>query len=298
MSAIISIDVGKKNLALCCLRPGADPHGRDDKILHWIVTSTLPACHALVDTLRTAGVLEWLPDVREVVIERQPAKNGPMVRLQCYMEMFFTMHDKMVTLVDSRHKLSFAAASPWWPGGIPDKWTYYTRKKLAVQSTAKYLDAIPQAPGLKEMFERSPKRDDYADSLLQGMAYAHFVAPLENARAQAKRARVPAPRRPSAQQLATGKLTKSHVVSLVLAAEGALESTETLHKACDAYTPLRKGLVRHFGSVEYAHQVLVEWNDQREATAAETKATKKKKAPAPDTTDTSVVPTDPTPIVA
>lgn len=282
--AIISIDVGKKNLALCCLEPGADPHGREDRILHWIVTSTLPACHSLVDTLRTAGVMDWLPGVREVVIERQPAKNGPMVRLQCYLEMFFTMHDKMVTLVDSRHKLSFAAASPWWPGGIPDKWTYYTRKKLAVQSAANFLHAVPQAPGLKEMFERSPKRDDYADSLLQGMAYAHYVAPLENAKAQAKRARVPAPRRPSAQQLATGKLTKSHVVSLVLAAEGSLDSPDALHKACDAYKPLRKGLVRHFGSVEYAHQVLAEWAAQREATKDTAPRTRKtQKMPADET---------------
>lgn len=266
-TALLSIDVGKKNLALCCLQPGADPHGRDDRILHWVVTTTLPACHALVDTLRAAGVLDWLPRVKDVVIERQPGKNTPMVRLQCYLEMFFAMHDKHVALADSRHKLNFAAASPWWPRGTqPESWSYYWRKKLAVLSTRAFLEQVPQAESLGEAFHKSQKQDDLADSLLQGMAHAHFVAPLENARAEAKRARVPAPRRPSAQQLATGKLTKSHVVSLLLADDGAaLGSLEAMHRACDAYKPLRRAITRHFGSVEFCHRVVGEWHEQKKS---------------------------------
>lgn len=257
---VLSIDVGKKNLALCCLQPGADPHARDDRISHWLVTSTLPACHALVDTLRSAGVMDWLPDIKEVVIERQPGKNTPMVRLQCYLEMAFTMLGKPVTLADSRHKLNFAAASPYWPGAIPDNWSYYTRKKLAVQSMANFLGQVPQVEGIKATFDRSQKKDDLADSCLQAMAHAHFVAPLATARAEAKRCKVPAPRRPSAQQLATGKLTKAHVVSLVVTQpEDALASVDSLHRACDAFQPLRRAVTRHFGSVEVCHRVLAEW---------------------------------------
>lgn len=261
-SAVLSIDVGKKNLALCCLQPGADPHGRDDRILHWVVTATLPACHALADTLRAAGVLDWLPCIRDVVIERQPGKNTPMVRLQCYLEMFFVMHDKHVALADSRHKLNFAAASPWWPkDSQPQSWSYYWRKKLAVQSARAFLAGVPQSEAIRETWAKSQKLDDLADSLLQGMAHAHFVAPLDNARAEAKRARVPAPRRPSAQQLAAGKLSKAHVVSLLL---GSLESLDAVNRACDECKPLRRAVTRHFGSVEFCHRVVGEWHRARQ----------------------------------
>lgn len=174
---MLSIDVGKKNLALCCVEPGEDPHGRQDRIVHWVVTSTLPTCQAVADTLRLAGVPAWLPDITDVAIERQPGKNTPMVRLQCYLEMFFAMHDKRVVLVDSRHKLSFAAATPFWSGGIPSNWSYYTRKKLAVQCTRSFLEGTHQPDGVTALFNACSKQDDLADSLWQGMAYAHVVAP-------------------------------------------------------------------------------------------------------------------------
>ena len=261
-TCVLSIDVGRKNLALCCLAPGKDPHGRGDIVRHWVVTSSLPTCDGLAQALRDAGVMTWLPHVKDVVIERQPGQNTPMVRLQCYLEMFFTMCGKFVILQDARHKLSFSAATPFWPAAVPDKWSYYTRKKMAVQTARQWLEATPQAAAMVALFDASSKKDDLADSLLQGMAYAHFVAPLQNAKAEAKRARVPAPRRPNAKQLASGKLSKCHVVSLVLARPGTLDSVATLHGACEEFKPLRKAIVRHFGSLEFCHAALTSWQDR------------------------------------
>ena len=172
---VLSVDVGKNNLALCCVEAGADTDGSADRIRRWAVLSTQPTCAALVQTLRDAGVLDWLPTVSHVVIERQPGKNTPMVRLQCYLEMFFTMQGKPVTLADSRNKLSYAATTRFWTGGIPSNWTYYTRKKLAVQCTRAFLEATPQDPAVAQTFHRSRKQDDLADSLWQGMAYARTL---------------------------------------------------------------------------------------------------------------------------
>jgi hypothetical protein len=257
---VLSIDVGEKNLGLCCLRPGGDPKGGDDRICYWIVTSTLPGCHALAETLREAGVMDWLPRVRDVVIERQNGRNTKMVRLQCYLEMFFTLHGKFVAIADPCHKLNFAACTPHFPfKDPPAKWTYYFRKKASIQSTQAFLEATAQPEAAKHTFARSSKKDDLGDSLWQGMAYAHFVAPLQNVKAQAKRSKVPAPRKPTAKQLAVGKLSKSHVVFIVRNDPHALSTLDGLHKACEAFKPLKKGLVRHFGSVEFAFRVLRDW---------------------------------------
>lgn len=258
MDLILSIDCGLKNLAICAIRPGPDPHGRDDRIEFWTVTSTLPGVYALMDSLRDAGVVDLLPRVKEVAIERQVTSNIKMCRLMCHLEMFFAMSGKFVHLADSRGKLDFAAASPWWPGSIPDNWSYHTRKKLSVQSTRAYLAGTAQSDEARATFASSSKLDDLGDCLLQGLAYIHFVAPLQNAKAQAKRSKVPAPRRPSAKQLAGGKLAKSHVVHFVREAPGSLDSLAALEKACEAFKPLKRGVLRHFGSMAQAFTALTE----------------------------------------
>ena len=116
------------------------------------------------------------------------------------------------------------------------------------------------------------------------------MAPQHNAKAQAKRTKVPAPRKPTTKQLAGGKLSKSHVVFIVRNDPLALASVDGLHKACDTFKPLKKGLVRHFGSVEFAFKVLREWALERRYIAHEahepvTAETPTPEAPEADTND-------------
>jgi hypothetical protein len=179
---ILSIDVGRDNLALCCLEAGEDPLGLRDVVKQWVVTGAQPTCRGVTDAMAGVGASAWRGDV-EVVIERQPGTNTQMVRLQCYLEMYFAARGCAVTVFDPKRKLAFAATTPFWPTTTPDDdagevpaakpATYHARKKLAVQSATRFLDRVPQAPEVRATFESSRKKDDLADCLLQAMAYAH-----------------------------------------------------------------------------------------------------------------------------
>lgn len=239
---VLSIDVGRKNLALCALVPGACAKGSEDRIARWAVTTCDPTPGGIARALR---LLPWATECAEVVIERQPNRNPTMSRLQHYLEMYFVMHDKPVTVQDAKHKLAFAAGTPWWPGEC-DGWSYHTRKKLSVQTTRAFLDATPQDEEFKALFAATSKKDDLADCALQGMAFCHNVRPLELTKRAARQAPPPVkPRRPTEKQLASGRFSKPNIVHLLkgCASEEAVRAKLAANKA------LARSVDRQFGGV-------------------------------------------------
>lgn len=236
--AALSIDVGRKNLALCLLRPGPDPVGREDVIVRWTVTSCEPTPRGLRDALDRLG---WALECEEVVIERQPNRNATMSRLQHYLEMYFVVHDKAVTVIDPKHKLSFAAGTPWWPTEDLPNWNYRTRKRLAVQTMTAFLEASGQEEWAA-VLRGSSKKDDYADSALQAMAFAHHVRRLELTKRGVRD--VIKPRKPTPKQLETGRYSKPNVAWFLRgrAADAELLASENKH--------LARAIDKHFGSVE------------------------------------------------
>ena len=180
VTCVLSVDVGRKNLAVCIVRPAPDPE--DDEIVRWDVMDCEPTPAGVHATLsRFCGGA--LPPDAEVVVERQPPKNPTMTRLQHYIEMFFW--DREVHVQDPKHKLSFAASTPHYPADVPN-WTYHTRKKVAVQTVLSRLkDARWGA--WQRAFDAAKKKDDLADSFLQAQAYVHNVRPaLVKARSKAR----------------------------------------------------------------------------------------------------------------
>jgi len=251
MARVLSIDVGRKNLALCALTAGECPRGSQDGIRHWTVTACEPTAAGIAKALRA---LPWALDSDEVVIERQPNRNPTMTRLQHYLEMYFVMHDKPVTVQDAKHKLAFAAGTPWWPTEGPDNWSYHTRKKLSVQTTRAFLEATPQSQEFKDLFAGTTKKDDLGDSLLQGMAFCHNVLPLELTRrgCAASGGAVVKPRKPTPKQAASGRYSKPNIAYLLK----GCRTPEAVAAQLAKDKALARSVDRQFGGVEAAVQAL------------------------------------------
>ena len=246
---ILSIDPGRKNLGLCVLDIDVETRtGVNDTVTFWKVVET---------PVDIAGVLQVLEstlhgvEYDETVIERQPPKNSTMKRFEHIFEMYFAMQHKPVTVIDSRHKLTFASKTPFWTGSTlePGKgsWNYIKRKKISVSTVAKFLDATKDRHSVYyDLFHKSQKKDDLSDSLLQAQSFAHVVKHLEADKALIEKIIKPRPF-PKPRAPKTGeKLTKANIVFVLQ----ECETPEDIEKTLGFKTKIRNAFITHFGSAD------------------------------------------------
>lgn len=165
--ALLSIDVGIKNLSYCLLKDTGE-------ILDWknvSVENEDKKLEHLVENYLLV-LMEHFSDIQvdTVIIENQPMlKNGLMKTLSVVIYTFFNMlkiqHGVInkVSFISATNKLKCKKMKQ-----VPSK-VYKERKKQSIELTREYL-----APDRLQWLNAQKKQDDLCDAFLAGMYYLGF----------------------------------------------------------------------------------------------------------------------------
>ena len=196
---LLSIDVGIKNLAMCMIDPASK------RIHHWDV-SGVPPMHA--DGLypcfkRHLSERDWVLKAKTVLIEKQPDKNKGIKSVEHFLHAYFVIHDKEVIIYDARFKIPDVAG--------PGKQMYLKRKKAAVERARKFIELTPVNHEWIPMFDKSKKKDDLADTVMQALS---FIDKRPAAAEEAPAPKKQVPRKPTENQTRT-RYSKANLAWLV-----------------------------------------------------------------------------------
>lgn len=194
---VLSIDVGVKNLGVCELE--VSPDTKVVSIGFWGVVSGSGQTDGAIQTA-ISGAVEVMLELHErsggagwdtVVIENQPCiKNPRMKAVQIAIHTFLVIHfgpDVSVCLAGAvgKNKVADKIISRKGRaegGDSPDVETsgqkYRRAKKRSIEAARDYLSADERHAGHLAAMERSPKKDDMCDSLLQGLYFLSSKAKI------------------------------------------------------------------------------------------------------------------------
>uniref|UniRef100_A0A6C0F788 Mitochondrial resolvase Ydc2 catalytic domain-containing protein n=1 Tax=viral metagenome TaxID=1070528 RepID=A0A6C0F788_9ZZZZ len=162
---ICSFDVGIKNLAFAIITNGKiidwqliDLHSKNQEAL----------CKELVETL------DKYPNLLEcniALIEKQPSRNNKMRIVEALLHSYFII--KGVTSPESNITKSIIYSAKHKLGAHTHKGStgYRERKKLSITRCKHYLEQTNQDEKFINLFSKSKKQDDLADSLLQALSF-------------------------------------------------------------------------------------------------------------------------------
>lgn len=235
--SLISFDVGIRNLAYCNII--------GKKIKNWGVldlgvktnSSTDVITRALVTTLDNNKT--EFSGADEVIIEKQPSRNPKMRYIEGMMSAYFFINGiqngtlKKMQSYSPKHKLGKNTKR-----GLSN---YSERKKLGIRRCREFLNMTPENEDMKTMFEKSKKKDDLADSLLQALSYNNDgifdnlqnVDSSENIKTAFEDTRA---RKPTDKQNRTRKYTRSNLKYFI-----------TNDPTCISDDYIRSSFIRLFG---------------------------------------------------
>jgi hypothetical protein len=135
--------------------------------------------------------------VTKVLIEKQPDKNRGIKSIEHFLHTYFLCHDKEVIIWDARHKIPDVVG--------PGKAQYNKRKKASVDRCRLFLDE--NNTEWIEQFDKSKKKDDLADTVMQALSYM-------NMKVQVKETKKCTPRKPTDNQVRT-KYSRANLAWIV-----------------------------------------------------------------------------------
>jgi hypothetical protein len=180
---ILSFDIGIKNLAYCLLEYDASDSDLNFNIIEWdvinIENETNTCYH---DTLFiTLHKLFGQTHIDYVIIENQPALKNPVMKtiqimVYSYFKHMQILNDKEIIdirMCNACNKLRFAMKL--YPISelnlkTPESNKYKRNKEAAIAYTSKLINAQDKRENI-EFFESFKKKDDLADTLLQGLYF-------------------------------------------------------------------------------------------------------------------------------
>ncbi len=114
--------------------------------------------------IRLNSFLEHHNDIDKVIIENQisPIANRMKTIQGMTAQYFINNNIQNITFVSSFNKLKLFSNS---------KLSYREKKKLSIEITTKFLNDTSQMKVWNDFFSKSKKKDDLADSFLQGYYY-------------------------------------------------------------------------------------------------------------------------------
>jgi hypothetical protein len=195
---ILSIDCGIKNLAMCLIDPSTK------KIHRWEV-SGVPPMHAagvFPCLVRHLNERPWILDSSTVIIEKQPDRNRSIKAVENLLHTYFLIKDKEVIIYDARHKIPDVAG--------PGRAKYTQRKKASIERARKFLEDTPVNQNWIPLFDKSKKKDDLADTVMQALSFINRV-PTKTETAPPKKM---VPRKPTENQTRT-RFSKQNLAWLV-----------------------------------------------------------------------------------
>jgi hypothetical protein len=180
---ILSWDIGMYNLSYCIIERKETESGMRDEIVDWNIVNLIEDEEMKKNKIR---LFENIPrklqeypqllDVDVVVIENQPSLKNPLMKsIQMIVYSYFLIVGKIVGggKEDEQYyieRIEFCSASNKLKNICKTKMNYNEKKKMAVEYTASYLKEKGDEKN-SHFFASHKKKDDLADSLLQGLYY-------------------------------------------------------------------------------------------------------------------------------
>jgi hypothetical protein len=195
---LLSIDCGIKNLAMCLIDPTT-------KKIHEWDCSGVPPMHAggvFPCLVKHLDDRPWILNSKTVIIEKQPDRNRSIKAVENLLHTYFLIHKKEVIIYDARHKIPDVVGA--------GKAKYAQRKKVSIERARKFLDASAINKNWIPIFDKSKKKDDLADTVMQALSFIDRVP----TKAEESKPKKMVPRKPTENQTRT-KYSKANLAYIV-----------------------------------------------------------------------------------